>query len=246
MLHDVRTSPRVKEPPRDGSPCSPARATPPPSSGSAGSCPTCAPPRPRPGRLGGEAGRAFVRFDYAGHGASGGRFEEARFRTGSRTHWPFSAKFAPGAARPGRLLHGRMDSPPGHAGAPENGARASTGRARPDRAGGRFHRKPDVGLVPGGHQRRPSTSRCLPPAIALFERPLPDHPRADRGRPRHLLFGSRSRPAAPSTSSRACRIPTCLGARSRTRRTPARRQRLHDAHQGWRPPPVAARRISGV
>ena len=59
------------------SPCCPGRARARRSSGSAASSPTCGRPRPTALDDWAEAnGRAFLRFDYSGHGESGGAFED--------------------------------------------------------------------------------------------------------------------------------------------------------------------------
>ena len=86
------------------------RARGPPSSGSAASSPTCARPRPGASTSGREAnGRAFLRFDYSGHGESERRLRgRDDFAAGSRTHSP-SCGICGGAPHPRRLVDGRLD-----------------------------------------------------------------------------------------------------------------------------------------
>ena len=198
-----RTSPSVKEPPRDGSPCSPARATAPRSCGSAGSCRTCASTKAE--TLDGWAEQPGAPSSGSTIPATDNRAESsrtARFPIGSRMHWRFW-RIRALAPCPGRLLHGRMDLPPGHAGAPENGSRAGTGRDRPDRARGRFHGTAHVGPVSGGDQAHHRGGRRVPPAFALFGHPLPDHPRASsRTAVGTFCSESRSQRAARCTSSK--------------------------------------------
>ena len=187
-------------------------------------------------------GRAFVRFDYSGHGESGGDFEAGTISQWLEDTLAVLAAFVPerpilvGSSMGGwlALLATRelLRRDP-----------AAARRPRFDCAGDRFHRAADVGPVPGGRPPHDRDGGLYLAPVGLWRRALPDHPRADRGRPPASAPRRADRaPDARSTSFRACRTPTCPGARHAARRAPARRRRLPHPRQGRRPPPVAARR----
>jgi pimeloyl-ACP methyl ester carboxylesterase len=56
-------------------------------------------------------GRAVLRFDYSGHGESGGRFEDATISQWLADSLAVIDALAPESADPGRLVHGRLVSP---------------------------------------------------------------------------------------------------------------------------------------
>ena len=136
-----------------------------------------------PGRQRG--GRAFVRFDYSGHGESGGAFED-----GTISRWLEEAlavidALRAGAPGPGRLLDGRLARAARRPRAPADARRQAPRRPRPDRPRGRFHRAADVGRASRRSVRAQHRARraSIPRPSAYSRRSLSDHPRPDRGRP---------------------------------------------------------------
>ena len=159
-------------------------------------------------------GRAFVRFDYSGHGEStGGDSRKARSRAGSRTRSRCSGAFARRAGDPRRIVDGRLACAP---------CRARPHAPRPARA--------PAGLVliapatdfterlmwdqfPEDVRRTIERAGLYLRPSAYSDEPYPITRRPDRGRPATTCSSaSRSRPAARSTSCKACRTPTCPGA----------------------------------
>ena len=63
------------------------------------------------------AGRAFLRFDYCGHGESGGRLRGRHDLPLAGGRLAVIERYRHRAADPGRLVHGRLDRPSGRAAA---------------------------------------------------------------------------------------------------------------------------------
>ena len=151
-------------------------------------------------------GRAFLRFDYRGHGASGGRFEEGCVGDWRDDALAMLDEVVRGAGGPGRLQHGRLD----HAARGIGAARAS---ARPGRPGirARFHARPD---------RRAPDARRSSPARAGRHAPGARRTMASRSRSPGACWRTasatscstgRSRSAARSIFCTARWTPTCRG-----------------------------------
>ena len=141
--------------------------------------------RARP--LGGEHGRACIRFDYSGHGESGGDLRRrarsaAGWRTASRCSTPSRSgpQMLVGSSMGGWLALLLMRALKRRA-APGGGVGRRPGA---DRAGGRFHRGADVEEIPARGAAPDRDHRRLAAAVAIFRGALSDHPRADRGRAR--------------------------------------------------------------
>ena len=127
------------------------------------------------------SGRAFLRFDYSGHGESGGVFEE-----GTLSRWldDTLAVIDGFAAGPLVLVGSSMGGWLALLATRELLKRKAAGRAcrsRADRACGRFHGTADVGQVRARGPADHPAGRCLPPAVGLFTGPLSDYPSPDRG-----------------------------------------------------------------
>ena len=119
-------------------------------SGSAASSPTCrAPRRWRSTRWAAEQGRACIRFDYSGHGESGGAFTDGTIGRWLEESAAVFERFAKG---PQVLIGSSMGGWLALLLARElkrrsRGRPASVGRPGADRAGGRFHRRADVEAI---------------------------------------------------------------------------------------------------
>ena len=135
-------------------------------------------------------GRACLRFDYSGHGESGGHFADG---TISRWLAESLAVFTTCCEGPQVLVGSSMggwitlllarelrraSSAEGH------GRRNGAHRAR-----GGFHRGADVEALSRRDQTGDRDQRGLVAAVAIFRRALPHHQRPDRGRPQSSLLG---------------------------------------------------------
>ena len=133
-------------------------------------------------RWAGENGRACIRFDYSGHGESGGDFADGTIGRWLEDSAAVFERFAKG---PQVLIGSSMGGWLALLLARElqGGARRRGLDRRPgaDRAGGRFHRRADVEEVLAGGEAADRDRRRLAAAVAIFGERLSDHPRTDRG-----------------------------------------------------------------
>ena len=123
-----------------------------------------------------EHGRACVRFDYSGHGESGGAVRRRHHRALARGERRGVRPVLRGSAGRGRLVDGRLDGAAAGARAGQTLGPGHAGRAGADRAGARFHRGTDVeGLFAGDPPGDRDRGR-LAAAVRVW-RTLSDHAR---------------------------------------------------------------------
>ena len=129
----------------------------------------------------GENGRACIRFDYSGHGESGGDFVDGTIGRWLEDSAAVFERFAKG---PQVLIGSSMGGWLALLLARELKGRKAAGldrRPGSDRAGGRFHRGADVEQVFTRGEAPDRDRRLLAAAVAIFGKRLSDHPRTDRG-----------------------------------------------------------------
>ena len=129
----------------------------------------------------GRNGRAMVRFDYSGHGESGGTFAEGTIGRWLEESAGGVSRLLQGAAGRDRLVHGRLDRAAA-------GARAGAAgqQRRPRRSPGLVLIAPAVDFteelmwkrIPPAIQQQIDRDRRLDAAIGLRAERLPDHARA--------------------------------------------------------------------
>ena len=125
----------------------------------------------------GEHGRACMRFDYSGHGESGGDFADGTIGRWLEESVAVFERFAKGPqVLIGSSMGGWLALLLARA---LKGRKAAGSRRRPgaDRAGGRFHRRADVEEILAGGEAADRDRRRLAAAVAIFGRRLSDHPR---------------------------------------------------------------------
>ena len=124
-------------------------------------------------------GRACVRFDYSGHGESGGEFTDGTIGRWLEESLAVFDALRPGTAGRDRLVHGRL------AGAAAGARLALNGKAR-RRSRGMVLIAPAVDFTeelmwkqfPDGDQARDRAKGRVDAAVAIWRRALSDHPRA--------------------------------------------------------------------
>ena len=133
----------------------------------------------------GEKGRACVRFDYSGHGESGGAFVDGTISRWLEESLAVFDRFCARAADRGGLLDGRLACAAAGATACKTQARTAgqaARRAGADRAGAGFYRRADVEGFPAEVREEIETKGLWLRPVGLW-RSLSDHAGADRGWP---------------------------------------------------------------
>ena len=191
-------------------------------------------------------GRAMIRFDYSGHGESGGDFTD-----GTIGRWlEESARGVRGvaAAGPQVVIGSSMGGWLALLLARELARRREPRRGqhrRPgaDRAGGRFHRGADVEALPAEVKQRDRAEGRVGAAVRIFATSPISITRGliEEGR-NHLLLGGMIETGCPVRILQGVQDPDVpwQHAVELARALRARRRRAH-AGQGRRPSPVAAR-----
>ena len=189
-----------------------------------------------------EHGRACVRFDYSGHGESGGAFIDGTIGRWLEESVAVFEQFCAGPAGRDRLVDGRLD------GAAAGARDWRSGAARPASLAGLvlIAPAPDFteelmwnGFSPEVRQEIETKGVWLRPSP--YGDALSDHARADRGGPQPSVARQRHRgrlpgshPAGRAGPGRAVAACVCAGASA------AGRRRGADHDPGRRSPPVAA------